>query len=178
MTTLAILEYPDPRLRRRARPVPGVDAARRELIEAMLATMYASGGIGLAATQVGVAERVLVTDVSDDRAAPLVLVNPEIVSREVPGMCEESCLSLPGVVGAVPRALRLQVRALDREGCAFELQAEGLLAACIQHEIDHLDGRLFIDRLPMLRGLAARLRLRRTRRAPAAADAGAALRGR
>jgi peptide deformylase len=177
MTTLTILEYPDPRLRRRARPVPAVNAPRRALIEAMLETMYARGGIGLAATQVGVAERVLVADVSGDRTAPVVLVNPQILSREVPGMCEESCLSLPGLVDAVPRALRLHVRALDRDGRAIELRAEGLLAACIQHEVDHLDGKLFVDRLPLLRRLAARVRLWRAQRPSAPPNAGAPLPG-
>jgi peptide deformylase len=151
MALLPILEFPDPRLRTRAAPVQVVDERIRTLIADLLETMYASKGIGLAASQVDVHERVIVVDVSEGKDTPQVLVNPEILSRELPGMSEESCLSVPGVVDVVKRSLRVRVRALGRDGEPFELSAEGMLAVCIQHEIDHLEGRLFVDLLSCLK---------------------------
>ena len=151
MAVLTILEYPDPRLRTRAKPVAVVDARIRRLIEDMFETMYAAPGVGLAATQVDVHERVLVLDVSQERDQPLAFVNPEIVEREGVAAGEEGCLSVPGVFDLVDRSARIKVRAFDREGTPFELEAEGLLAVCIQHEMDHLDGKLFVDYLSELK---------------------------
>lgn len=151
MALLDILQYPDARLRHVAKPVTTVDGRIRALIDDMLETMYAASGIGLAATQVGVDERVAVIDVSSEHDTPRVLVNPEIVEHEGEQESEEGCLSIPGVHDRVQRAARVRVRALDRFGEPFEIEADGLLAVCIQHEIDHLDGRLFIDYLSMLK---------------------------
>jgi peptide deformylase len=147
MAHLTILEFPDPRLRITAAAVVEVDDGVRRLVADLLETMYAARGIGLAATQVDVHLRVLVADVSERKDAPVALINPEIVSRELAGMAEESCLSVPGVVEVVPRDLKLTVRALGLDGQPRVLVVEGLLAACVQHEIDHLDGKLFVDRL-------------------------------
>jgi peptide deformylase len=166
MARLSILEYPDPRLRIRAEPVLAFDAALACLIEDLVETLQASGGIGLAATQVGVPRRIVAIDVSEKRDAPEVFINPEILSSSHPGRVEESCLSLPGIVGTVKRATRLRVRALDRGGAPFERSADGLLAVCLQHEIDHLGGRLFVDRLPLLRRLSASRRLAAGRQHP------------
>jgi len=151
MALLDILQYPDERLRHVAAPVDPVDDRLRALADDMLETMYAAAGIGLAATQVGVGERIAVIDVSAEHDEPRVFVNPEILAREGEVDSEEGCLSIPGVHDRVPRAERVRVRALDREGQPFELDADGLLAVCIQHEIDHLDGRLFIDYLSLLK---------------------------
>jgi peptide deformylase len=151
MAVLTILEYPDPRLRTMAKPVAAVDARIRRLIDDMFETMYGAPGVGLAATQVDVHERVLVLDVSQERNQPLAFVNPEIVTREGVAEGEEGCLSVPGIFDLVDRAARITVRALDRDGKPFELPAEGLLAVCIQHEMDHLEGILFIDHLSRLK---------------------------
>ncbi len=151
MALLDILQYPDARLRHVATPVATVDNRIRALIDDMLETMYAASGIGLAATQVGVDERVAVIDVSPDHDTPRVFINPEIVEREGQQESEEGCLSIPGVHDRVPRAAWVRVRALDRHGEPFEFEADDLLAVCIQHEIDHLDGRLFIDYLSLLK---------------------------
>ena len=151
MTRLTILEYPDPRLRTRATPVAAVDAPLRELIDDMLETMYAANGIGLAATQVNVHQRLLVADVSEGRNVPQVFINPEILSRDGKEVSQEGCLSVPGYYDEVERAARVRVRALGRDGKSFESDLEGLLAICVQHEIDHLDGRLFVDRLRGIR---------------------------
>ena len=164
MSRLRVLEYPDPRLRTRARPVAIVDDGVRALLDDMLETMYAGPAIGLAATQVDVHLRLLVADVSDDQSAPLCFINPEVLSTSAPGMSEEQCLSLPGFSGVVARDLRVRVRALDRHGAPFELEAEGLLAVCIQHEIEHLDGRLFVDHLSWWKRLGLRRKLERARR--------------
>jgi peptide deformylase len=161
MAHLTILEFPDPRLRTRAAPVTLVDAEVRTLIDDLLETMYAAKGIGLAATQVDVHRRVLVADVSEGRDAPLALVNPEIVARDLAGMSEESCLSVPGVTDVVPRDLKLTVRALGRDGQPLELEVEGVLAACVQHEMDHLEGRLFVDRLSWIKRASLRWKHRR-----------------
>jgi peptide deformylase len=164
MTKLAILEYPDPRLRKCAKPVSVVDDAVRQLIDDMLETMYAAKGIGLAATQVDVHLRLLVLDVSEDRNQPLVLVNPELLSSEGKGPQEEGCLSVPGIYDKLSRATHVRVRAQDRDGQFFELAAEGLLAVCIQHEMDHLEGKLFVDYLSELKRQLIRRRLEKERR--------------
>ena len=151
MARLRILHFPDPRLRRRAEPVGIVDDGIRKLIDDMFETMYEAPGIGLAAPQVDVPMRVITIDLSKDRNEPLCLVDPEIRWAEGEMEYEEGCLSVPGVYDMVKRAERVRVSATDRDGQAREIEAEGLLAACIQHEIDHLDGRLFVDHLSRLK---------------------------
>ena len=168
MTRLTILEYPDPRLRTVAQPVEAVDDELRTLINDMLETMYASKGIGLAATQVNVHRRLLVIDLSDEHDQPLVFVNPEIISRQDIVMTQEGCLSVPGIYDDVERAERVRVRALGRDGKQFELDAEGLLAVCVQHEIDHLDGKLFVDYLSELKRQRIRKKLEKERKQRAA----------
>jgi peptide deformylase len=173
MAKLAILEYPDPRLRTRAVPVNAVDDTVRRLVEEMFETMYEAKGIGLAATQVDVHRRVLVTDLSQDRTQPLAFINPQIIERDGSIEAEEGCLSVPGIFDTLrTRSERVRVRALDRDGKPFELEAEGLLAVCIQHEIDHLDGKLFVDYLSELKRNRIRKKLEKERRErPAARDA-------
>ena len=175
MAKLTILEFPDPRLRTRAAPVAVVDDTIRTLIEDMFETMYAAPGVGLAATQVNVHKRVLVADVSQDQDHPLAFVNPEIVEREGLTEAEEGCLSVPGIFDKLnTRAARIVVRALDREGKPFEMEADGLLAVCIQHEMDHLEGKLFVDYLSELKRTRIRKKLEKERRerggAPAERD--------
>jgi peptide deformylase len=164
MTRLTILEFPDPRLRTRASPVASVDGQVRELIDAMLETMYAARGIGLAATQVDVHRRVLVTDVSEGHDQPRAFVNPEILARDGVEVSQEGCLSVPGYYDDVERAARIRVRALDRDGKAFEEDLEGLLAICVQHEIDHLDGKLFVDYLSEMKRQRVRKKLEKERK--------------
>lgn len=170
MTQLAILEYPDPRLRNQALPVARVDAAVRKLMDDMLETMYASKGIGLAATQVNVSQRVIVIDISETKDQPLYLANPEIIQSSGRQPREEGCLSVPGIYEKVERAEKVVVRALGRDGKTFELPADGLLGVCIQHEIDHLDSKLFVDYLSELKRQLIRRRLQKERkqRTPAA----------
>ncbi|MFP5357550.1 MAG: peptide deformylase [Gammaproteobacteria bacterium] len=153
MALLEILHHPDPRLRIKAQPVTQFDDRLQRLIDDLFETMYAAPGVGLAATQVGVARRVAVLDCAGDRAAPepLVIINPEILEPREPQMMEEGCLSVPGAAEKVDRYNRLRLRALDRQGQPFELEAEGLLAQAVQHEIDHLDGKLYIDKLSSLK---------------------------
>ena len=151
MARLEILEYPDKRLRLRAEPVEEVDDTIRNLVSDMLETMYAAAGIGLAATQVNVRKRVLVIDVSETRDEPYVLINPEIVHAEGKLSSEEGCLSVPDVFDYVERAERIRATYLDRAGQPAQLDAEDLLAVCVQHEIDHLDGKLFVDYLSELK---------------------------
>jgi peptide deformylase len=172
MTTLNILHFPDPRLRNVARPVKQVDDAIRKLADDMLETMYAAPGIGLAATQVNVDKRVVVIDVSEDKGQPLYLINPEILELEGVEEMEEGCLSVPGVYEQVQRADQVRIRALDLDGQPFEMQASGLLAVCIQHEIDHLDGKLFVDYLSQLKRTRIRKKLEKEQRqsAPEAAE--------
>jgi peptide deformylase len=146
-----ILHYPDPRLRNRAAPVDRVDDAVRQLLDDMLETMYAAPGIGLAAIQVNVPKRVVTIDLSEHGDQPLCLVNPEILERSGSVETEEGCLSVPGIYESVERAEWIRARALDRDGKAFEFEAEGMLAVCVQHEIDHLDGKLFVDHLSQLK---------------------------
>ncbi|MEF8833468.1 MAG: peptide deformylase [Halofilum sp. (in: g-proteobacteria)] len=164
MATLDILQYPDPYLRHKAATVEGVDDSIRALVDDMLETMYAAPGIGLAATQVGIDKRIAVIDVSESKDDPLVLINPEIAAPEGSETSEEGCLSIPDVFEKVTRPECVTLRALDREGNAYELHADGLLAVCIQHEVDHLDGRLFIDRLSMLKRQRIEKRLLKQRR--------------
>ncbi len=161
MALLPILQYPDPRLRIAASKVTAFDGALARLVDDMVETMKASRGIGLAATQVDVPLQVLVADVSGGAEPPLHLVNPTVVSRSQMGMVEESCLSVPGVKESVARATVVRVRAQDRTGAPVERELEGLLAVCIEHEIDHLQGRLFVDRLPFFTRLRVRRRLSR-----------------
>lgn len=164
MTKLEILHFPDPRLRTVAKPVVAVDAGIRRLIDAMFVTMYDAPGIGLAATQVNVHQRLLVLDVSEDKDQPLVFINPEILQRDGVEEMEEGCLSVPGYYDKVQRAERIKVRALDRDGNRFELDADGLLAVCIQHEIDHLDGKLFVDYLSSMKRQRIKKKLEKARR--------------
>ncbi len=169
MSKLRILEFPDPRLRRVARPVDSVGEVERRLADDMLETMYAANGIGLAATQVNEAIRLVVMDLSDERNEPRVFINPEIIERSGSQVCEEGCLSVPGVQAEIERAETVTVRALDRDGEAFELTADGLLAVCIQHEIDHLDGKVFVDYLSPLKRRMVEKRLRKQQREQATA---------
>jgi peptide deformylase len=151
MARLTILHYPDSRLRKPGLAVEIVDDGVRALVADMLETMYAAPGIGLAATQVNVQKRIVVMDVSEEKNQPLVFINPTLLEREGEGESEEGCLSVPGFYETVRRAERVRVSALDRDGEPFELDASGLLAVCIQHEIDHLDGKLFVDYLSALK---------------------------
>ena len=164
MARLPILEYPDPRLRTKAAPVDACDAGIRTLVADLLETMYGAPGIGLAATQVDVHKRVLVVDISEERNEPVCLINPEIVEQEGSTTYEEGCLSVPGFYDNVERAERIKVKALNPEGATFELEAEGLLAICIQHEIDHLDGKLFVDYLSQLKRERLRKRIVKQRK--------------
>ena len=164
MAVLNILRYPDPRLEKVAKPVERVDDAIRQLVRDMAETMYAAPGIGLAATQVDVHKRVIVLDTSDARDQLLVLINPEIVTREGEQECEEGCLSVPGVYDVVKRAEKVKVRALDGTGQPFELVAEGLLAVCIQHEMDHLEGKVFVEYLSRLKQARIRSKLQKQER--------------
>ena len=151
MALLPILRYPDPRLHTHAQAVESVTDDIRQLVADMAETMYEAPGIGLAATQVNVHRRVVVIDVSEDQSALMALINPEILERSGEQVCEEGCLSVPGVYEKVARAERVRVRALNAMGEPFELDAEGLLAVCIQHEIDHLDGKVFVEYLSALK---------------------------
>ena len=164
MANLKILHFPDPRLRIKARPVARVDQDIRRLIDDMFETMYAAPGIGLAATQVNVARRVITLDVSENKDQPVCLINPEILAREGVEQMEEGCLSVPGVYELVERAEKVRVRALNRDGESFEIDAEGLLAVCIQHEIDHLDGKLFVDYLSEMKRSRIRKKLEKQQR--------------
>ena len=152
MALLTILRYPDPRLHKVAQPVQSFDARLQQTIDDMFETMYDAKGIGLAATQVDVHERLIVIDVSEERNQPLVLINPEITwASEVRVKGDEGCLSVPGIYDGVERASAVKVKALDREGKAQEIEADGLLAVCIQHEMDHLRGKVFVEYLSTLK---------------------------
>lgn len=161
---LTILEYPDPRLRTRAKPVEHVDDVLRSLIDAMFETMYAAPGIGLAATQVDVHQRFMVIDISEAKNEPLVFINPAILSRAGVQVYQEGCLSVPGIFADVERADTIRVSALDRHGKPFELQVDSLLAVCIQHEIDHLEGKVFVDYLSSFKREQVRKHLEKQRR--------------
>lgn len=168
MARLDILEFPDPRLRTLAKPVTRFDADLQRLIDDMFETMYAAPGIGLAATQVNVHQRLIVIDVSEENDEPLVFINPEISVLDGPsGEHAEGCLSVPGFYENVTRPENIRVRALDREGKPFELEPTGLLAVCIQHECDHLNGKLFVDYLSSLKRQRIRSKLEKQHRQPA-----------
>lgn len=164
MALLQILEYPDPRLRTRAQPVTQFDADLSRLIDDMFATMYAAPGIGLAATQVDVHKRLIVIDISADQSEPLVFINPEILSKEGVGKMEEGCLSVPGIYDEIRRAAQVRVRAYDRTGAVFERDLEDVLAVCLQHEMDHLEGKLFVDYLSDLKRERIRKKLEKERK--------------
>jgi peptide deformylase len=159
MSQLEILTFPNPRLRQVAKPVTQVDDRVQRHIDDMFETMYAAPGIGLAAIQVGIPLRLVVIDVSEQHDQPLCLINPEILASEGEEEMDEGCLSVPGFYETVRRAERVRVRALDRDGQPFELETDGLLAVCIQHEIDHLDGKLFVDYLSSLKRQRIRKKL-------------------
>jgi peptide deformylase len=168
MALLPILEFPDPRLRTKAVPVDPArlaDPALQRLFDDMFETMYEAPGIGLAASQVDVHQRFMVIDVSEEKDQPMVFVNPEIVSREGEQVYQEGCLSVPGIYADVTRANRIDVRFLDREGKPREMRVDGLLAVCIQHEMDHLDGKLFVDYLSPLKREMVRKKLAKAKRA-------------
>ena len=171
MAKLKILEFPDPRLRTKAAPVEVVDDALRALIGDMFETMYDAPGIGLAATQVDVHKRLLVTDVSSDKSEPHVLINPEILEKDGVTVTDEGCLSVPGYYEEVERAEHIRVRFLDQGGEQQEMEAEGLLAVCIQHEMDHLDGKLFVDYLSESKRMRIRKKLVKEQRRSAEAVA-------
>jgi len=165
MAVLEILEFPDPRLRTRAKPVTAVTDATRQLIADMFETMYAAPGIGLAATQVNVHERLLVIDISENRSQPLVFINPEITVLDPElGEYDEGCLSVPGFYETVCRPSRVRVTALDGDGQSFTRELGGLLAICLQHEVDHLDGKLFVDYLSPLKRQRIRKKLEKLQR--------------
>ncbi len=164
MPLLPILHFPDPKLRTRAAPGEVVDDSIRTLIDNMFETMYEAPGIGLAATQVDVHKRVIVIDVSEEKNQPLVLINPELIEKQGTEEMDEGCLSVPGIYEAVQRADQVKVRALNRDGVAFELEASGLLAVCIQHEMDHLEGKLFVDYLSSLKRQRIQKKLEKQRR--------------
>ncbi|MCU7929923.1 MAG: peptide deformylase [Candidatus Thiodiazotropha sp. (ex Codakia rugifera)] len=164
MAILDILHFPDPRLRNKAKPVAQVDDSIRRLIDDMLETMYQAPGIGLAATQVNVAKRVVVIDLSEEKDQPLCLINPEILEKDGEEQMEEGCLSVPGVYEMVKRANHIRLRALGRDGNAFEMEADELLAVCIQHELDHLEGKLFVDYLSSLKRQRIRKKLEKESR--------------
>src|SRR5579859_7238415 len=164
MALRTILEFPDPRLRTRARPVTEFDSSLGTLIDDLFETMYAAPGIGLAATQVDVHKRVVVIDLSKDRSGQLALVNPQILAREGEASTEEGCLSVPGIFDDVKRAAKVRVRYQDRTGAVIERDYDDILAVCIQHEMDHLEGKLFVDYLSDLKRERIRKKLEKERK--------------
>jgi peptide deformylase len=164
MAILPILQYPDPRLHKVAAPVARVDDSIRNLVRDMAQTMYSAPGVGLAATQVDVHKRVIVIDISPTHDQLQVFINPEIVASRGESDAEEGCLSVPGIFDKVARAQWIRVRALDAEGEAFELEAEGLLAVCIQHEMDNLQGKVFVEYLSPLKRRRILTRIRKQER--------------
>jgi len=164
MAQLDILHYPDKRLRTIAKVVEQVDGVIRTLVDDMFETMYEAPGIGLAATQVDVHKRVIVIDTSSEKDQPLCLINPQIIESDGLEVTEEGCLSVPDIYESVERAERVKVKALDREGRAFTMEAEGLLAVCIQHEMDHLVGKLFVDYLSSLKQLRLKKKIQKEQR--------------
>ena len=161
MAILTILKYPDPRLYKKAEPVAEVNAEIRKLVGDMAETMYAAPGVGLAATQVDVHKRVIIIDISETRYRLLVLINPDIVEREGSQYCDEGCLSVPGIYEPVERAERVTVKALSLDGGTFTLDAGNLLAICIQHEMDHLEGKMFVEYLSQLKQTRIRAKLQK-----------------
>jgi peptide deformylase len=164
MPSLEILEYPDPRLRTKAQPVKRVDAAIQRLVDDMLETMYDAPGIGLAASQVNVHKRIIVIDISENRDEPHVFINPQLTLFGEEIETEEGCLSVPGFYESVLRAEKVQVQALDRSGSTLEFETDGMLAVCIQHECDHLEGKLFVDYLSSLKRTRIRRKLEKQHR--------------
>jgi peptide deformylase len=164
MSTLDILTFPDPRLRNKAKPVPVVSNEIRRTVDDMFETMYQAPGIGLAAVQVDIPLQIIVIDISEKKDSPLCLINPEILERQGTEEMEEGCLSVPGFYEHVSRAEKIRVRALNREGEVFELETDGLLGVCIQHEVDHLHGKLFVDYLSSLKRQRIRKKLEKERR--------------
>jgi peptide deformylase len=164
MSKLNILEFPDPRLRTVAKKVEAFDDKLKKLVEDMIETMYDANGIGLAATQVNVHKRLLVLDISDEQDLPKVYINPQITSQQGEQKCEEGCLSVPGIYASVKRAENIHVVAQDVEGNTFEEDLEGLHAICVQHEIDHLEGRLFVDYLSVLKRNRVQKKLEKARK--------------
>lgn len=169
MAILDVLHFPDPRLRKKAVPVSRVDEDIRSLARDMLETMYAQHGVGLAATQVNIQKRLLVMDVSEDRNSPLVLINPEIIARSGERESQEGCLSVPGYYDTVQRSEQVRARFLDEQGEVVERELDGLLSVCLQHEIDHLNGRLFIDYLSPLKRQRLRKKIEKQDKQPAPA---------
>ncbi len=176
MAIRTILEFPDQRLRTRAKPVTRFDADLGRLVDDMFETMYAAPGIGLAATQIDVHKRVLVIDISEGRNEPLEFINPEIMSREGVTETEEGCLSVPGIFDEVKRASKVRVRSQDRTGAVIERDFEGMLAVCVQHEMDHLEGKLFVDYLSDLKRQRIRKKLEKDRKQRATRAREAAIR--
>ena len=171
MALLPILEFPDPRLRTKAATIDAAqlaDPAFQQLVDDMFETMYEAPGIGLAASQVDVHQRFMVIDVSEEKNRPLVFVNPEILEKAGEQVYQEGCLSVPNIFADVTRANEILVRALDRHGKSFEMRVDGLLAVCIQHEMDHLEGKLFVDYLSPLKREMVRKKLAKARRQAAA----------
>ncbi len=164
MAILDIIHYPDKRLRTVAKPVTDVDAVIKKLVEDMFETMYIAPGIGLAATQVDVHQQVIVIDVSEDKSQPLCLINPEIIAEEGVESCDEGCLSVPDIYETVERCEKVTVKALDQNGDEYTLQADEMLAVCIQHEMDHLKGKLFVDYLSPLKLQRIKKRLLKVKR--------------
>ncbi len=164
MALLNILHFPDDRLRTKAKPVDKVTDKHRTLISNMLETMYDAPGIGLAATQVNVHERILVIDISEEKNEPIVLINPELLEKEGDQEFDEGCLSVPGIYETLHRAEKVRVKALNQKGESFEMDAHGLLAVCIQHEMDHLEGKLFVDYLSQLKKQRIRKKLEKQQR--------------
>jgi len=164
MALLPILKYPDPRLYTVAEPVQDVNHDIRTLVDDMAETMYAAPGIGLAATQVNVHKQVIVLDISEAKDQLLVLINPEIIESSGQFECEEGCLSVPGIFEKVTRAEKIRVRALERDGNTFEFEASGLLAVCVQHEMDHLEGKVFVEYLSPLKQQRIVKKLRKAER--------------
>jgi peptide deformylase len=171
MAQLEILTFPDPRLRLTAAPVEHVDAGVQRIVADMIETMYAAPGIGLAAPQVNIQRQIVVIDCSEEKNQPLCLINPRILELRGQAQMDEGCLSVPGFFEPVTRAVAVRVTALDREGQPFTLEADGLLAVCIQHELDHLQGRLFIDHLSALKRQRIRHKLEKDQRQTRPADA-------
>ena len=169
MSVLSILEFPDPRLRLRAEPVCVFDAKLSQFVADMFETMYVANGVGLAATQVDVHQRVLVADMSDDRNQPLALINPQILEKSGSQVYQEGCLSFPGLYADVTRALKVKVKAQDVDGHELIVEAEGPLAVCIQHEMDHLEGKVFVDYLSALKRALLLKRLDKQRKQAASA---------
>lgn len=164
MALLSVLQYPDPRIHHQAAPVTDIDSQVRHIVNDMFETMYDHKGVGLAAIQVNIKQRIIVIDVSESRKEPLCVINPEIIYREGIQTEFEGCLSFPGVYEKVERAAKVRFKAFDQQGNPYEKEGEGLLAACIQHEIDHLNGMLFVQRLSRLKQERARKKLEKTRR--------------